>query len=433
MKAMNPGSDIKIPWNSFAEYLSFMDKQNIAINLACLVGFTNVRTLAGPGYEKRPPSDTELANMKKVTRDSILAGAFGISTGLIYSPQSLALTQEIIEVCKAIADLSCFYTSHIRDEALKVVSAVKEAIEITAKSGINNGHISHHKISARPIWGASKETLLLLEQANQKGIDMTCDVYPYEKSQTMLSAGLPPWVHAGGQVKLMENLRDPLIQTKIKQEMLSEETDFENFIPISGFDNIYVAGFGYDGWKQYTNLSLAEIARKRGDNKGWETFFTMLVENEAAVFITDHGIGEEDIKRIMKHPLSMIGSDGMVLSPEGDSPFSKMQHHPRCYGAFTRVLGKYARETPVLSLSEAIRKMTGFPAQKLGLSDRGYLMEGMWADIVIFDADIVEDTATFVNPHQFSKGIDHVLVNGKPVIKDGQFTSELPGQILKNR
>jgi N-acyl-D-amino-acid deacylase len=418
-----------VPWNTFAEYLAHMELHGCVANCAHLVGFGTVRVAGGPGFEDRPPSVEELEKMRSLVAEAMDAGAFGMSTGLIYPPQVYAATEEIIELAKVVAEYGGLYFSHIRGEGATVVDAVREAIAITEQSGCRGGHIGHHKVAGRAYWGKSRETLQLMDDANRRGIGITCDQYPYERGMTSLITLLPPWAHAGGLSKLVARLKDPAQRRRIRRDIQQGIEGWENWIKDGGFEAIYVASVKTDKWRDVEGKSLSEIARLRGKADEWETLFDLLVDENGEVTMTVELMSEADIRRIMQARYTMIGTDAWGVNPFGVTGHGKP--HPRYYGTYARILGKYVREEGVLTLEDAVRRMTSFPAQRLGLRDRGMLREGMWADIVIFDPERVIDKATYLEPHQFPEGILHVLVNGRIVVTNEALTGELPGKVLR--
>ena len=356
------------------------------------------------------------------------SGAFGMSTGLIYPPQVYASTKEIIEVAKAVAEYGGLYFSHIRGEGATVVDAVQEVIDIVEKSGCVGGQIAHHKVAGELFWGMSKDTLQLIADANARGISVTCDQYPYNRGSTSLISLLPPWVHEGGVDELLQRISDSEIQERIKKE-IEEDDDWENMKKEAGWNKIFIASVKTEKWKDIEGLSIAEITRVREYSDEYATLFEMLLDERAEVMMTMESMGQEDIERIMKSKYTMIGTDGSGVSPTGILSHGKP--HPRHYGTYPRVLGRYVREKGLLSLEEAIYKMTGFPAERLKLEDRGTLQESNWADIVIFDPDTIIDNATFLEPHQFPTGIHHVIVNGVIVVTKNVQLDLFPGRVLR--
>ena len=426
--AAPPGLEYNVTWTSYSEYLDEMEKIGCSSNVAYLLGFGMIR-LAAMGYEDRKPTKDEMQQMKDYIRDAMEAGAFGISTGLIYTPQAYAETDEVLELTKEVAKYNGLYFSHIRNEGNLVIEAIQEVIDIVEQSGCRGGQIAHHKVSGKANWGRSKETLKLIEETNQRGINITCDQYPYNRGATSLMTLLPPWSHEGGPEKLVERLKDPKEKEKIKKDLYAG-TNFESFVKNIGWECVYISSLETEKWSKYMGKSLTEITKAEGKEDEFEVLCEILIDEEAKGGMTVESMGEGDIQRIMKGRYTMIGCDGSSIPLTG--PLSYGKPHPRFYGTFPRVLGHFVREKKIMSLETAIRKITSFPAQTLGLADRGLIKKNMWADIVVFDQEKIIDKATFTDPHQLSVGIEYVLVNGDVVIEKGEHQSNLPGKTLRS-
>ena len=405
---------VELDWLSMGEYLQKLEKQGIALNVIPLIGHGTIRE-AVMGYENRRPNPQEMETMKRLLAQAMQEGAYGMSTGLIYAPSYYADTEELIELSQVVAQYGGLYCSHIRGEGDRLLDAVSEAITIGKKAGVAV-QLSHHKAVGRANWGKVKHSLALIDQARAANLDVTADQYPYIAASNSLSASLPPWMHEGSKNELLKRLTDPQVRARLRQGMAVREGYWED-TKIS-----YCPGHA-----EYEGLSLQEIAELRGADP-YETTFDLLYEEEAGVQVVRFGMSEEDVRTVMRHPMVMVGSDASALAPYG--VLFRGKPHPRNYGTFPRVLGKYAREEQVLSIEEAVRKMTSLPAQKLGLQDRGKIQAGMWADITIFNPQTVQDKATYLDPHQYPCGIEYVLVNGKPVIVQGEHTGELSGKTL---
>jgi len=426
-----PGETLNITWESFQEYLDELKRGGCSTNIVPLVGFGTIRIAGGPGFEERPPNEEEFDQMKEYVDEAMRAGAFGMSTGLIYSPQVYAKTDEIIELAKIVGKYDGLYFSHIRNEGSRVIQAVEELIEIIEKSGcLKGGQIAHHKASGPANWGKSIQTLKLISEANERGLNVSCDQYPYNRGMTSLITVLPPWVHIGGVESIIERLQNSKDRERIKKDINEGIKGWENWFKGLGADKIYIASVKTDSWQDITGNSLSEITKIKDKKDDFETLFDLILEEKGEVAITIEGMDEKDIRRIMSGKYTMIGTDGWGVAPTGS--LSHGMPHPRFYGTYPRILGKYVREEDLLTLETAIRKMTSFPAQKLGLYDRGLIWEGMCADIVIFDPLTVIDRATYTNPHQFPIGIKHVLVNGEIVVENEHQTPILPGKVLKH-
>jgi len=412
--------DLTPNWNTMDEYLSKMDRAKPAINYATLVGHGTLRKSV-MGYEFRAATQAELSRMKDILREALRQGAFGMSTGLIYPPGSFAGTGEIIEISKVMAEEGGIYATHMRDEGEKLEEAVAEAIEVGRKAGVPV-EISHHKACGRSYFGRVKKTLQMMEEARAEGVDVTCDVYPYDATATNLSSIIPDWAHEGGIERLLERIRDKTLREKIKEETHPVQ------MALSGYENIYVSYVGSENNSKYQGVSLAEIGRELSKDP-LDAAFDLILEEKGEIGMIRFAMDEEDIKMVIGHRLSMIGSDGSALAPYG--VLGKGHPHPRNYGTFPRMLARYCREFKVVPLEEAVKKMTYLPACRMGLCDRGLLKQGMAADITILDFENVKDTATYENPQCYPEGIKHVIVNGVPVIKDGEHTGERPGKALR--
>ena len=414
---------LDIDWSTLGEYLDRLAKQGIALNVAQLVGHGTIRN-AVMGYKNMPPTSEELGEMKALVVQAMRDGAFGLSTGLFYPPCCFAKTDEIIELCRIVVKYGGIYTSHIRGEGDPLIEAVAEAIEIGEKANIPV-EISHHKACGIENWGKVKKTLRMIEEARSRGVDITCDVYPYEACGTDLVSMVPTWAHEGGVDKLRERLRDPKNRERIRKEMLAGLPNWESSVKQSGWGKIKV--IGWKEHKEFEGKTLAEIAELKNVDS-FDLTFDLIMKKESPELV-EFAMSEEDVSDVIKHPLSMVGSDGWAIAPYGVLGESKT--HPRSYGTYPRILGKYVREEKTLSLEEAIRKMASLPAQKLGLRDRGMIREGMWADVVVFNPKTVMDEATYEYPHRYPEGIEYVLVNGEIVIDKRKHTGALPGKILQ--
>lgn len=418
---------VKLNWSTMGEYLNQLEKQGIALNIASLVGHGTVR-IAVMGFDNRPPIEGELDDMKTLVSQSMEDGVFGMSSGLIYPPGCYSDARELTELCRVVGKYGGTYTTHIRNEGDALIESVREAIEIGKLSGVPV-EISHHKATGRANWGSVKETLKMIDEAREKGFDVTCDQYPYAASCTFLSAVVPTWAHEGGTEKLIARLKDPKIRRRLAREIEEGIPGWENPARDSGWDKIMIVSVSSEKNKDLEGKTIAEISESREENPA-DVTFDLLIEEEAAAMVVLFEMCEEDVHTVMKHPVTMVGSDGLAVTPSGI--LGEVRQHPRSYGTFPRVLGKYVREKTVLTLEEAIRKMTSFPAQKLGLRDRGLIKEGMWADITIFDPSEIVDKGTYTDPNQFPKGIKYVIVNGKLVIEKGEHTGFLAGKVLRH-
>jgi N-acyl-D-amino-acid deacylase len=399
-------------WTSFGEYLDHLRRQGLAVNVVPLVGHGTIRSTS-MGLDDRVPTASEMEAMKRLVIQAMDEGAWGISTGLIYAPGLYASTDELVELAGVVAERGGFYSSHIRGEGTRLLKAVGEAIEIGERAGVPV-QIAHLKASKPKNWSLLPQALRLIDDARARGLDVAADRYPYTASSTSLSAQLPPWVHDGGSTALLDRLRSPETRRRILAGARARQ-----------WDRILIAHS--PGCPEIENLTIAEIADQRGTAPD-ETVLDILLETEARVSVIHFGMKEENLHTVLRHPAVMIGSDGSARTPTG--PLGEGKSHPRSYGTFPRVLGKYAREESVLSLPEAIRKMSRLPAERLGLSDRGRLAKGMKADVVLFNPDTVRDRATYTEPYQYPVGIEYVFVNGQVVVGPEGHTGALPGRIL---
>jgi N-acyl-D-amino-acid deacylase len=406
-----------------------LEKNKCSINLAPVVGYNNIRFAGGQAYENRPPSESELVSMKKYVTEAMEAGAFGLSTGLFYAPQIFSKTDELIELAKVVAQYNGIYFSHMRSEGETVLEAIKEVIEIVEKSGCIGGQIAHHKIAGRSYWGLSKETIQLIEEANTRGLNITCDQYPYNRGMCGIIASLPPWVHEGGNERLLERIKNPNDREHIKKDIINGIEGWEDSVKSAGFDHIYISAANTKKWKDIEGKSIAEITKLKNKKDDWETYFEIILDEKGSSTITIEDMSEEDIRRILKSRYQMIGTDGLAFPIRPKLG----KFHPRSFGTYPRILGKYVREEKVLTLESAIRKMTSFPALRLGLHDRGLLKETMWADIVIFNSDTIIDKATYDDPYQFPEGIPFVIVNGIIAVDNNKQTKNLPGKVLRHQ
>ncbi|MFW9948682.1 MAG: amidohydrolase family protein [Candidatus Thorarchaeota archaeon] len=419
--------NFEFKWKTFSEYLTQMEKIRCPANSVFFVGYGNIRIAGGQGFENRPATLQEMDSMKQYLREAMEAGAYGMSTGLIYPPQVFSSTKELIELCKIAAEYKGLYFSHIRGEDENLIPAIKEFIEIVDKSKCIGGQIAHFKVSGKKNWGSSIQALKLIEDANLKGLNVTFDQYPYNRGMSNLPTALPPWVLEGGKEKSLEQIKNPLVRKKIIEDTLKGLEGWENWIQNNGFDKLYISTTQTEKWKDIRGKSISQITQLKNLDNDWDTFFQLLIDEKFDVLITIESMCEEDIERIMINPFQMIGTDGAGV------PANPMVGavHPRLFGTYPRVLSQYVREKKLLSWEEAIRKMTSFPARKLGLKNRGLIYEGNWADIVIFDPKTIKDKSTYDDPIEFPEGIMYVIVNGIIVVDHGKQKRKYPGKILR--
>jgi N-acyl-D-amino-acid deacylase len=411
--------DIPVTWKSAAEFYDMAEKVKSSINRAFLVGHGNMRACTVE-YENREPHPHELLQMIKDLKEAMEAGAFGMSSGLIYPPGCYSTAEEISEMCKIVKQHDGIYATHIRNEGDMLEAAITEAIEVSKRSGVKL-QISHLKTSGNRNWHKVGDVKGIIEYAIDEGNDITCDRYPYTAAATDLNVILPHWVHEGGTQKQIERLQDKDIRKKIEKELsqLYDDT-FWNTIIIS---SIY-----YNKNKWMEGKSISELAIVLGKSC-LEIVFDLLIEEDTRVDIFLFSMCEENLEQILSWNFVFVGSDSSVRSNRG--VLSNGRPHPRSYGTFSRVLGKFCREKKLISVEKAIQKMTGMPAQKVGLDRRGFIKEGYFADITIFDPARIKDKSTYTEPHQYSEGIEYVVVNGQITVQNGRHTGVRNGNILR--
>jgi dihydroorotase/N-acyl-D-amino-acid deacylase len=411
-----PDGGSPIPLRPFLQKLASM---RLGVNFGLLTGHGSIRS-AVMRTENRKATPDEILKMKALARQAMEDGALGMSTGLFYVPGNYAPTEEVIELAKVVGQLGGLHTSHMRDEAASVLESVLETIRIGEEGGLPT-QVTHHKIIGKSNWGRSVETLRAVEEARARGVDVTIDQYPYTASSTGTGALFPQWSQAGGAKALIERLDAPEQRTRIKAEIVNRiVTDRGGGDP----KNIQLASCPFD--KTLAGKNLAEVTAARGMEPTPENAAEVAIDLQrrggcSAIY---HAIAEEDVERILRSPHTMVASDGGIPAFGVDVP------HPRIYGTFARVLGRYVRDRKVIPIEEAIRKMSSFPAARFRLMDRGLLRAGMKADIAVFDPAKVQDRADFLKPHQYAEGFVHVLVNGRLALRDGKMTGDLPGRVL---
>ena len=404
-----------IPWTTLAEYLTYLEKRGISPNVASFIGAATIRDHV-LGQEDTQPTPEQLEQMRALVRREMEDGALGIGSALIYAPGTYARTEELIELCKVAAKYQGKYISHLRSEAQRVLQAVEELIRISREAGLP-AEIYHLKTAGERNWDRIDGVIARIENARQEGLKITANMYMYTASATGLSSRIPAWAHSGGNPALYKRLQDPVTRSRIIKEMRAQG-------PIP---RTILISFRSEKLRPLTGKTLSEVAAMRGEDEV-ETVLNLVREDRSRITAVFFLMNEENVKTILRQPWVSFGSDGPSLAPEG--VFLKSETHPRSYGNFARLLGKYVREEKVISLQEAIRRLTGLPAANLGLDHRGFLKEGMFADVVVFDPTTITDRATYENPHQYSVGMKHVFVNGVQVLKDGEHTGAKPGRAL---
>ena len=423
--------DIKFEyeWTTLAEYLKFLERKGIAPNVASYIGAGTIREYV-VGLENRPPTAAELDRMRALVRQEMEAGALGIGSSLIYAPDNFASTEELIELCKVAAASGGKYISHMRSEGNRLIEAVQELLRISREAGIP-AEIYHLKAAGQSNWGKMDRVLELVEQARASGLKITADMYLYPAGSTGLNAAIPPSALAGGYQALFKRLRDPAERARIRQAMATPTDEWENLHLAAGSsDRVLLVDFKNEKLKPLTGKTLAEVAKLRGKDP-FDTILDLMLEDESRVGAVYFLMSEDNIKKQLQKPWVSLGSDAASMAPEG--VFLKSSTHPRAYGNFARLFAKYVREDKVLTVEEAIRRVTSLPATNLDLPDRGKLQPGMFADVVVFNPATIADHATFEKPHQLADGVQHVFVNGVQVLKDGTPTGKPAGRALRGR
>ncbi|WP_337172436.1 D-aminoacylase [Gemmatimonas aurantiaca] len=420
--------DIKYPitWRTLRGYQDSLVKKGISTNIASFIGATTVR-INHVGWADRAPTATELGMMQQEVRKAMEEGALGVGSSLIYAPAFYARTPELIALMKAAAPYGGMYISHMRSEGVKLEEAVSELITIAKESGAR-AEIYHLKAAGESNWPKMDRVLARIDSARAAGLEITADIYPYTAGATGLDAAMPPWVQEGGYPEWARRLQDPAIRRKVAEEMRTPTDKWESLLLAAGTpDHVLFSGFKADSLKQYTGKTLAEVAKLRGTGIE-ETAMDLVVKDGSRVGTIYFIINEDNIAKQLRKPWVSVGSDAGSLAAEG--VFLKSNPHPRAYGSFARILGKYVREDSVLTLQEAVRRMTSLPATNLRIRRRGALKPGYFADIVVFDPKTIRDNATFEQPHQYATGVRDVFVNGTAVLARGEHTGAKPGRVV---
>lgn len=420
--------DIKfdVKWTTLAEYLDYLVKKGVSCNVASFVGATTVR-VHELGYADRAPTAEELGRMKKLVRQAMEEGALGVGSSLIYAPAFYAKTDELIELAKVAAEYSGMYISHLRSEGNRFMEALDEFLTIAREARIR-AEVYHLKAAGEANWHKLDAAVNKIEQARKEGLHITADMYTYTAGQTGLDAAMPPWVQEGGYVEWAKRLKDPVIRQRVAREMTTPADDWENFfLGVGSPEKILLIGFKNPKLKHLTGKSLAQVAKMRGKPPE-ETAMDLVIEDGSRVSTVYFLMSEENVRKQIKIPWVSFDSDAPSLAPKG--AFLKSNPHPRAYGTFARLLGKYVRDEQLIPLQEAVRRLTTLPAENLRLEKRGALKAGYFADVVVFDPAKVQDHATYEKPHQYSTGVLHVFVNGKQVLKNGEHTGAKPGRVV---
>jgi N-acyl-D-amino-acid deacylase len=404
-----------IPWTTLAEYLTWLEKRGVSPNVASFIGAGTIRTYV-IGLEDKKATPAQLEQMREAVRREMEAGALGIGSSLIYAPDTYATTEELIEMCKVAAKYQGKYISHVRNEGDGLIEAVEELLRISREAGIP-AEIYHLKASIEKNWSKMDRVIAMVEAARRAGLKITADMYLYVASSNGLDSRIPAWAHSGGREALYKRLADPVTRKQISDEMHGRDP----------MPRTLLVRFRSEALRPLTGKTLEEVAQMRGKDQV-ETALDLVLEDRSSIQVVSFTMNEENIKKELRQPWVSIGSDASSMAAEG--AFLKSSTHPRAYGNFARLLGKYVREEKVISLAEAVRRLSGLPATNLGLDRRGFLKKGYFADVVVFDPATIADKATYENPHQYAVGVKHVFVNGVQVIKDGEHTGAKPGRAL---
>lgn len=415
-----------IEWRTLRGYLDFLVRRGVSCNVTSFVGAATVR-IHEIGYENRKPTPQELERMKALVRQAMEEGAVGLSSALIYAPGCYADTEELVELAKVAAEYDGMYASHLRSESEQLLEALDEFLSIARRAKIR-AEVYHIKASGRRNWSKLDEMFRRIEAARAEGLHITADMYMYHASATGLDSIMPPWVQEGGHRAWVERLKDPAIREKVKQEMRMTGNAYDNgMIAAGSADNIILIGFRNEALRPLTGMTLAEVADQRGRSPE-DTAIDLIIEDDSRVGAAFFTMSEDNVRKEIRQPWISFCSDAASQAPEG--LFLKRNPHPRAYGSFARLLGKYVREEKLIPLTEAIRRLTSLPAENMRLDRRGRLTSGYFADVVVFDPATITDHATFKQPHQYATGVRDVFVNGVQVLKNGEHTGAKPGRVV---
>ena len=430
IEADRPGYEhykITPDWRTFRQYFARLEKQGMGINLASYVGATQVRRMVLGDADVQPTAE-QLEKMKALVRDAMHEGAVGVSTSLEYAPAPYAKTEEIIALASEAAKFGGIYATHMRSESDNVLASIDESLRIGREAHIPV-EIWHIKVAGKKNWGRMPEVVAKINQARAQGEDISANTYAYPAWFNSMSAFIPPWAHDGGDLKLIERLKDPATRARIRKDMETPSKGWDNeWDEISGPQDVMIGVVQNPALKNFQGKRLSDVAQAWNKNP-MDALFDLLTEDKAFTSCAVFGMSEPDVALALQQPWVSVDNDSSGTAPDGI--LGEEHPHPRAYGTFPRILRKYVREEKKLTLEDAIRKFSALPAQRMRFVDRGVLKQGMWADVVIFDPETVRDLATFDNPNQLSQGMEFVLVNGVPVIENGKMTGALPGKVLR--
>ena len=413
-------------WTTLGEYLEFLEDRGVSSNVASFIGATTAR-IHVLGHDDVKASSSQLEEMQALVRDAMQEGAVGVASSLIYTPASFANTEELIALASAASEYGGIYASHMRNEGKGIFEALDELITIAREADIP-AEIYHLKISYPPFWDRFDDVLAVIEDARRSGLKITADMYPYPAGSTGLDAIMPPWVKEGGIDQWIARMQDPETRAKLIQAMRENPDDWDNRLASGGADSVLLVEFRNPDLKHLAGMTLAEVAQQRGMSPE-ETAIDLVIEDRTRVGAMYFNQSEDVVRKAIQQPWVSFCTDAVSIAAEGDQLLN--HRHPRTYGTFPRVLGHYVRDLQLLSLEQAVHRASGLPATNLSLQDRGFLREGYFADVLVFDPDTIQDHATFEKPHQYSTGMEKVFVNGELVFDDGEHTGALPGQVVR--
>ena len=418
--------EVELNWTSLDDYLNLVEANGVSPNFGTFVAASTVR-MNVLGMDDVDPTETQLDEMKAQVEEAMRDGAFGLTTALIYAPATFAETEELIELAKVAGRYGGIYTAHMRSEGNGLIEAIDETLRIGREANLPV-KIHHLKAGGKPNWEKMDIAIDKIEALRKEGIPVTADMYTYIAGATGLDASMPTWVQAGGYQKWAERLRDPGIRARVKEEMATNAQDWENLGYFAGPDGMLLIEFKNDDLKKYAGMTLTDVAADRGQDH-LDTMIDLVIEDGSRVGTVYFLMSEENLRKQIRQPWMMFGSDARAPANDGDAALQGV--HPRTYGNVARLLSKYVRDEGVISMEEAVRRLTLLPAQTLSVRDRGRLAPGLYADITIFDPDTITDHATFEDAHQYATGVSHVLVNGVPVVADGKHTGATPGRAVR--
>lgn len=415
-----------IEWTTLGEYLEFLEGKGVATNVASFVGSATLRVHAA-GYDDRPVTDAEMAEMKHLLHQAMREGAMGMSAALIYPPATYQSTDELSELCRVVAEYDGMYITHLRSERARFLQALDELIHIMRATGVT-GEIYHLKASGAQNWHLMDAAIAKVEEARADGLPLTADMYTYPYSGTGLASCIPPWAHDGGFQALIDRLKAPTIRARIKTEMNQPGENWENMFYDNGPERIMLAGFAKKTLRGYQGMTLRQVMQERGASAA-DTVIDLLIEDNSRIFTLYFSMCEDNLRKQVQLPWVSFCSDAGSIASEG--VFLSYNPHPRAYGSFARVIGKYVRDEGLITLQDAVRRLSGFAADNLKLKDRGYLKPGYFADLAIFDPAEVADQSVPGDPHRYSSGMAQVFVNGQCVLRDGKHTGQMPGRVVR--